>query len=81
MSHEVRCLRQPLNGKEPVQSQAIPCTVCVGQSGIGTDFNPITSVFYSQYHSVWTPHSLIMYYMRYVISETASLNNALEVRL
>lgn len=52
MSHEVRCLRQPLNGKEPVQSQAIPCTVCVGQSGIGTDFNPITSVFYSQYHSV-----------------------------
>jgi len=59
MSHEVRCLRQPLTGKKPVQSQAIPCTVCVGQNYTGTDFTPITSVFYCQYHSFCTPHSLL----------------------
>lgn len=53
MSHEVRCLRQPLTGKEQVQSQAIPCRFCVGQNDTGT------SVFYCQYHSVFTPHALI----------------------
>jgi hypothetical protein len=56
MSHEVRCLRHPLTGKEPVQSHAIPC---VGQNDTGTDFTPITSVFYCQCHSVCTPHTLI----------------------
>jgi hypothetical protein len=57
MSQEVRCLRRPLTVEKAVQSQSIPCTICVAQIGTGTDITPITSVLSCQYHSTGTPYS------------------------
>ena len=43
--------RRYLTAEARVRSQAGPCEICSGQSGIGTGFSPRTSAFPCQHHS------------------------------
>jgi hypothetical protein len=49
--------RRHLTVEAQVRVQASPCRICVGQSGIGTDFSPTPSVFPNQYHVAVAPYS------------------------
>jgi hypothetical protein len=47
--------RRPLTAEARVRSLVGPCVICGGQSGTGTGFSPITSVFLCQFHSTGGP--------------------------
>jgi hypothetical protein len=47
--------RRPLTAEARVRYRVIPCGICGGQSGTGTDFSPITLVFPCQFHSTGAP--------------------------
>jgi len=49
--------RRPVITETPVQSRISPCEICGGQSGTGTSFSSITSLFPCQYHSTIAPYS------------------------
>jgi hypothetical protein len=44
--------RRPLTAEARVRSRVGPCGICGGQSGTGTDFSEIISVFPCQFHSI-----------------------------
>jgi hypothetical protein len=41
--------RRPLTAEARVRARVNPCGICDGQSGNGTGFSPISSVFLCQY--------------------------------
>jgi hypothetical protein len=47
--------RRPLTVEARVRSRVGPCGICGGQSGTGTGFSPITSVFPCQFYSTGAP--------------------------
>ena len=47
--------RRPLTAEARVQSRVVPCGICGGQSGTGTDFSASTPVFSCQFHSTGAP--------------------------
>jgi hypothetical protein len=47
--------RRALTPETRVPSRIGPCGICGGQSGTGTSFSPITSVFPCQFHSTGAP--------------------------
>jgi hypothetical protein len=47
--------RWPPTAEARVRSRVSPCGICGGQSCIGTDFSPSTSVFPCQFHSIGAP--------------------------
>ena len=47
--------RRPPTAEARIRSRVGPCGICGGQSGIGTDFPPRTSLFLCQFHSTGAP--------------------------
>jgi hypothetical protein len=60
--------RWPLTAEARVHARFNPCGICGKQSGIGTGFSPISSVFPCQHHSTVVLQTHIIWGMRNMLT-------------
>jgi hypothetical protein len=60
--------RRPLTAEAQVRARVNPCGIFGGQSGTGTGFSPSSLVFSCQYHSTVAVQTLIMWWMRNMLT-------------